>query len=156
MHVPLCKLPSGHIAIDVLDFGDEGFVYPCDASEAGYGESDFRLDVGPITAKAGCVMLSHSPVQFPFPMADQLARFRRAFNRGGSFRGRGLGEPKFEKSHQELACALGQSCVASTADWARGLCAWLAPLTGISAESLFAPVLRAAQSTSRRQRNYRL
>lgn len=146
--VPLCKLPSGHIAIDILDFGEEGFVYPCDASEAGYGESDFRLNVGPTTAQAGCVMFLQSPTQVPAPHGGSVAlssclQSRR--NCSGIFRERGHGEPQFETSHQKLARAVGQGGVATTADWARGLCAWLAPVTGLSSEGLFAPVLRAAR-----------
>lgn len=39
--VPLDTLPSGHIAVDILDFGPHGYVHPIEASEAGYRECDF-------------------------------------------------------------------------------------------------------------------
>ena len=42
----LHNLPSGHVAVDVLNFGKEGFCLPRDAQNAGFDESDFRLSVG--------------------------------------------------------------------------------------------------------------
>ena len=44
--VPLDTLPSGHIAVDILDFGPNGYVHPIAASEAGYRECDFRCEPG--------------------------------------------------------------------------------------------------------------
>lgn len=42
----LHNLPSGHVAMDVLSFGEKGFCLPKDALAAGFNESDFRLPVG--------------------------------------------------------------------------------------------------------------
>ena len=80
--VPLCKLPSGHIAIDILDFGEEGFVYPCDASEAGYGESGLSFECWPNHSTSRlCDVLAVTDSSSSSPWRICRA-FRRAFNRG--------------------------------------------------------------------------
>ena len=41
--IPLHGLPSGHVAVGILDFGDSGFVFPASAVENGHHEEDFLL-----------------------------------------------------------------------------------------------------------------
>lgn len=55
--VALQNLPSGHIAIDVLDYGPNGFVFPAEAISVGLQESVFRTS----GSESDCVMLTHAP-----------------------------------------------------------------------------------------------
>eukprot|EP00435_Cladocopium_sp_Y103_P046620 s783_g13.t1 len=41
--IPLCFLPSGHVAIDVFDFGEHGFQFPNGLQTQEFNESDFRI-----------------------------------------------------------------------------------------------------------------
>jgi hypothetical protein len=56
--IPLCFLPSGHVAIDVSDFGGHGFQFRHGLQTPEFSESDFRNPVE--QASTGCVMLLHS------------------------------------------------------------------------------------------------
>ena len=74
--VDLIRLPSGHLAVDVLNFGTEGYKHPTEAIHAGLGESDFRCGSG---SEVGDTMFTI--VHRFLVMSDRLALFRRAFNR---------------------------------------------------------------------------
>ena len=45
--VPLIALPSGHVAIEIFQFGESGFRCPVEAEHAGYSCDDFRNTFGP-------------------------------------------------------------------------------------------------------------
>lgn len=44
--IPLCFLPSGHVAIDVSDFGEHGFEFLHGLQTPEFSESEFRIPVG--------------------------------------------------------------------------------------------------------------
>lgn len=56
--VDLQTLPRGHIAIDVLSFGERGFVCPAEALKAGLSDSDFRWTSGSESAGTKMNLLS--------------------------------------------------------------------------------------------------
>ena len=110
--VPLCHLPSGHIAIDVCHFEESGFSCPRQAEHAGYGEREFRLTSGPKNVNtcamlaqlsiASCAAFGHGPSGIP---SSKLSE--------GSSRCQ-YGHPtkhqsclKFESGRQTLASAVG-------------------------------------------------
>ena len=45
--VPLIELPSGHVAIEIFQFGETGFRCPVEAEHAGHSCGDFRNTLGP-------------------------------------------------------------------------------------------------------------
>ena len=86
--VPMQRLASGHVAIDVLDFGKNGFKFPKSAEHAGLRECDLRLDVGPTLFETGESLVMHpsrelrnSFVAVNHGFEDRLASFRRAFSK---------------------------------------------------------------------------
>ena len=54
--VELHTMPSGHVAVDIPNFGSSGFSFLLQAKDVGYSEADFRF-----TGSTGssCVMLTH-------------------------------------------------------------------------------------------------
>ena len=62
-------LPSGHVAIDVLDFGAEGFRCPEQAAVDGYGDDDFRLTFCPSNSQG--VMFTTPNTQCAFQVCNQ-------------------------------------------------------------------------------------
>jgi len=55
--VPLIVLPSGHVAIEIFQFGDSGFRCPVEAEYAGYSCDDFRNTFAPKNT-AQCTMVA--------------------------------------------------------------------------------------------------
>ena len=151
--VELHSLPSGHVAVDVLDFGERGFSLPSEAREAGYTESDFRCH----GSESGCVMLTH--VQRPEKVAYHVARSpcslppRLQSSKCGLSAGGGA--QSCAAQSQESSCALatdaGQGAHASIFDWARGLGKFMAA-SGIDGGSVFSAIARAAGRGNHRSR----
>lgn len=148
--VELSQLPSGHLAVDVLDFGPSGFQHPVEAVEAGYHECDFRRNHG---SDAGCVMLTHlkapiapenhlhhgrSPCAVPPSLPERWQRGERFSNGSGA----AYTSMSFRTCPEELASGPGQGLHGGGFGWARGLGAFLASC-GYDRSTAFNTVLKA-------------
>ena len=121
--VPLFALPSGHVAVEILDFGKDGFVCPSDMSAAGYKESDFRIPCGPMPI-SGDVMLSQASIAaFPSVGHGSPLQISSGFRWNAKSRNatRSGSSPKFEESSQELAHCAGQGVCSAGVDWCRSI-----------------------------------
>ena len=151
--VALQRLPSGHVAIDVLDFGENGFSLPSEAREAGYAESEFRC----CGSESGCVMLTH--VQQPKPVVQHVARSPCALSHGLQPSkprvpdgGRAANcAAQSQTSSCTLATDAGQSAHASVFGWAGRLSEFVVA-NGIDGGAIFSAVLKAVGRGNRRSR----
>lgn len=127
--LPLTVLPSGHVAVQILDFGAEGFRFsPSDALQ--FTESDFRNSPGP-SATADGVMLSTPPTAILATGNGSSGSFAAAFSRLGdcswSRCANATGRTtQFEEGHKTLAPALGQGVSSPAVSWIRGVGALVA------------------------------
>ena len=148
--VQLHTLPSGHVAIEIFEFGRDGFSFPLHAGSSGYCERDFRSISGPMP-QTGDVMLSlGSSSVFPsFGLGNgSTCGIPPCFQSWHDSRGRPYDEAsgnKFEKSLQTLEAAPRQGLFGSTVGWARGVGELLvANQCGDAGPVLFSGILRAA------------
>ena len=143
--VSLHTLPSGHIAVDILEFGPNGYVHPIAASEAGYRECDFRCAPGsdlncamfvtPLSCPASS--LQHGSLSsFPASLQSPAGRCADATSRCGAS----------ASSYQESSCALeatvGQGVHVGKRGWI-GRVGELMASTGFDKASAFSVVVRA-------------
>ena len=147
--VELSTLPSGHVAIEVTDFGTEGFVFPHEAAKAAeYQESDFRINLGP--NQSGSVMLSHLPVfNASFPHGGrsscQLSSAPAAVFRSGLCERSHWGKAtQFETSFEALASGARQGSHGGAAGWIGSIGALVAS-SEWSPERLWPAFARAAR-----------
>ena len=121
--VPLFALPSGHVAVEILDFGKDGFVCPSDMHGAGYNGSDFRIPCGPMPMSWDVMLSQASTAAFPTIGHGSPLQISSGFRWCAESRNaaRSGSSPKFEESAQELAHRDGQSVCGSGADWCRSI-----------------------------------
>lgn len=140
--VALQTLPSGHIAIDVLSFGERGFVCPAEVSKAGLSDSDFRWTSGSESAGTKVNLLScavfNQGSSGSVPPCFSASRRRCGDGSCEAF-------AKQSTSVGELAHSLGQGSGSVAASWARGMGAFMAA-SGFSGESILGTFFRAAKS----------
>eukprot|EP00435_Cladocopium_sp_Y103_P064383 s1441_g26.t1 len=153
--VELHTMPSGHVAIDVLQFGPDGFVFPQDAVGAAYRECDFRLVSG---SEDGCVMLTQSPSSVLSVATQHVGRsvaLPACFQSPGRRCGHGGSRRGSHSSPQESSGPLedhdGQSGQHPTAGWTRGIGALLAA-TSTDFSTVVSNVIRAVSSGHRHRR----
>ena len=138
------------MAIEIFDFGRDGFLFPQHAGRSGYDERDFRVISGPMS-QTGDVMLNTSSSVFPsFGLGNgSPCGFPSRFQSWRDPRDRPNDEAsgiQFEKSLQELEAAPRQGLFGSTVDWARGVGEQLvANKCGDAGPILFPGILRAAR-----------
>lgn len=146
--LPLTVLPSGHVAMQVLEFGEQGFQFSS-VEDSPFSESDFRKPCGPST-EAQRVMLPNSSAAFP---AVSYGSFGCAstsldastFGRRSGRRSNGPWRPsQFEESSEALAPTTRQSSATPTASWIRGVGALVAS-TGLRDRRVISDVFRAAR-----------
>ena len=143
--VALDTLPSGHIAVDILDFGPHGYVHPVAASEAGYRECDFRCEPGSDLNRAMFNTLSSCPAPSlnhggsfgSFPMGLQSPAGRCA-DAPSSYRG----GARCSESFCTLEATSGQGVHGSAAGCI-GRVGELMVTTGFDRASAFAAIFRA-------------
>ena len=154
--VELSQLPSGHLAVDVLDFGPSGFQHPVEAVEAGYHECDFRCNPG---SETGCVMLTHlnapkihldhvrSPcaVSPSLPEGCQGAGYPHGRGRRGTCN-------QSQTCPEELESYGGQGIGVGSFGWARGVGALLASC-GYDRSTAFNTILKAVGRAHRSSRH---
>ncbi len=132
--VALSSLSSGHIAIEVLDFGPGGFSLPSQACHHGYAEADFRLPLcpkssiskempNPFASSVGSLIalsLAHGALHGSAAPPSSRAS-------AGSCKCYGASQCWKSGEHQEGNCTLeavvGQSLPDSTAGWIGGVSA---------------------------------
>ena len=125
--VELQTLPSGHIAVDVLNFGEKGFVFPEDVLKGGLSGSDFRWTSG--SGSPGdqqmnfltCAIPNHGRPVGAVSSCNS-ASWRRCANGGN------VACAEYSTRPGQLACDLGQDRGSVAVSWARGI---------VSAESQF-------------------
>ena len=127
--LPLNVLPSGHVAIEIVDFGEKGFhLESC--GEMPYKESDFRnAPLGSIS-QSNEVMLSHfqsssSLAHGVEPACCASSAPSAALSRACSS-GRPWAGAKFETSSQALEANAGQSDFSPASSWIGGIGALVA------------------------------
>eukprot|EP00434_Breviolum_minutum_P017338 symbB.v1.2.015305.t1/scaffold1138.1/size205980/4 len=130
--LPLSSLPSGHIAIEVLDFGQEGFSLPESACQNGYSDVDFRLPFCPKNSTREEMPNSlassvGSLIALSLAHGAAAGSLSSSTARAGSYIPGCYGACQGWKSggHQEgngsLAATVGQSLPGSTAGWIGGV-----------------------------------
>ena len=127
--LPLNVLPSGHVAIEIVDFGEKGFQFE-QSAETPFQESDFRNPVGP-TPGPSEVMLSNSTslsktahgLDFHRCAAQAPAAF---ISSSRNQRRESWAAHKFEEGHQALETGAGQVDIGSAPSWIRGIGAIMA------------------------------
>ena len=142
--VPLDTLPSGHIAVDILDFGPNGYVHPIAASEAGYRECDFRCEPGSDLNRAMFTTLLSSSVlslQHGGPSGSFSASIQPPAGRCTNAPVNGGGDRQ-KKSLCTLEATVGQGVHGAGVGWA-GRVGELMASTGVDRVSAFSVVLRA-------------
>ena len=137
--LPLEVLPSGHVSIEIVNFGERGFQFK-QVEGMKFQESDFRLRSGPDSSS---VMLAQRPHSFIGHGTSSLtaAAPPRCLAAIGSSVARGHG-PKFEESLEALATTSRQSMASPTASWIRGVGAIMAS-TGVGGSGILSSVLGA-------------
>ena len=153
--VALQTLPSGHVAIDILDYGKDGFSLPEEAKEAGYSDCDFRRCSG---SDSGCVMLTHkqsvcAPVQHversPAALSSCLqSRCSRLPNGRGAARSKAS---RCEEGNCSLASTARQGLSFADLDWTGGL-SQLVAAAGIDGGTVFTSVFKAIGRGHQRRR----
>ena len=120
--VPVSVLPSGHIAMDICQFGD-GFVCPVAAEHDGLSESDFRI-CGPNSTKT-CAMLAQPNSTFAVPgngigfPSSSLQHHRVGRRQHGSAKSRAC--LQCETCSPQLACDDGQASYRGAVSFVRGI-----------------------------------
>eukprot|EP00435_Cladocopium_sp_Y103_P071079 s134_g36.t1 len=145
--VELHSLLSGHLAMEVLRFGDQGFVCPAEVVHAGLNDSDFRWCSGSeaegdmLINNSNCSLLNHGasgalPPRFESPIwrCAHASRARAAQS-----------APGFGK----LASDPGQSLLGGAAAWARGVGQFMVA-AGFDGDSILNTVFRAVGSRHQR------
>lgn len=163
--VPMFVLPSGHVAIEVCEFGSDGFSLQESMESCGMPtESDFRLTDG---SRDSTVMLSQF-VQ-PHPSSSCAADSNASLLRNGPVGclsssvaasrrcgyGSGSGgvakDPKLKTGFEELAHRAGQGGGSPIPGWIRGVGAVVAS-NGGDLRGLFPTILRASCRRNQRSR----
>ena len=145
--VELSRLPSGHLAVDVLDFGPSGFQHPVEAVE--YHESDFRCNHG---SETGYVMLTHlkAPTAFDHPLnhgrspccsAEPSRKMLEARETLSHARGK-VDSAQFQACCEALEGGARQDLCVGGFGWTRGLGSFLASF-GYDQYTAFNTVLKA-------------
>ena len=144
--VELHTMPSGHVAVDILNFGPEGFSFPQQARDVGYAEHDFRCDG---SSGSSCVMLTH------------LQSLATSFNHGGSFSavppclqpepwrcydgkwGYGEYAPQPQEGNGTLEAIAGQGFSCADLGWAGGVSEFVASVRCDGSASFVSNILKA-------------
>ncbi len=165
--VPLFILPSGHIAIEVCQFGPEGFSLQSHVDEQGMPhENEFRLDTGsrstvmlsqfvqrdlssPCAVASNVSLLRNGPVGW-IPSSFEVSR--RCAHEA---RRRGDPESQFKAGFEALASSDGQGGHNSNHGWIRGLGALVAS-SGSDPRRLFPNIWKAACRVNQRSRKVSL
>lgn len=130
--VPMQQLASGHVAIDVLDFGSEGFKFPRGAELTGLRECDLRLDVGPICfetteglgmhppceVRNSFVAVNHGVSKPPCFLQASLQSKTSGVQRSTYARRQ---DEESEEGAGSLASSSGQGLCAAASHWLRGV-----------------------------------
>lgn len=148
-------LPSGHVAIDVLDFGVDGFVCPEQAEVDGYRMDEFRCSVGQsnsksvmiVTPNVHCVSQSSNGVfgSRPLSACSHSAARGCADGRGSRTQAR----EQSEGGPSQLAGAVGQAGYGAKLGWLGGVSALVAASGDWSGSEVFPAFLRAASRVHR-------
>ena len=150
---PTYDLPSGHVAIDVLQFG-EGFKCPQGALQDGYSDLDFRLSLCPSNPPSS-VMFGPSSLSSkntfqvctyvePAPrcLSQSFGPQPRRCSNGGSCRSKAC-EP--EAGPEALAHHLGQGGHGAKLNWLGGPGALMASSGNFGGCEIFSEVSKAAR-----------
>ncbi len=153
----LHNLPSGHVAVDVLNFGKDGFRLPTDAHGAGFDDSDFRLPVGsefdmqsnPISST--CYTSGHVTVS-PGAVSSCLQSWSasRCRDEAGGWQ-----ESQLQGGYDPLENFARQGFQSAGTCLARGLGRWLVASTAAGAgngDLSFGTIFRATQRAHRHRR----
>lgn len=149
--VPLSVLPSGHVAVEIFQFGPRGFELR-GGMHGPYVESDFLLNPGRDCDQS--VMLSHLPTYVTaadghgigcFPARLQPSAQSRRCSYGRSTAKQGA---QFEEGNQALESFDGQGVLGSTTRWARGIGALVAS-SGLDRREVLACLLRGSRRADR-------
>eukprot|EP00435_Cladocopium_sp_Y103_P059905 s740_g21.t1 len=127
--LPLTVLPSGHVAVSVVDFGAEGFQFSPSAALP-FTESDFRNPLGPSECADG-VMIPKPPSAVSTLCDGSAGSFAATFARSCELSGRGADAARrrasqFEKGYNALASGAGQSGDGPALSLLRGIGAFVA------------------------------
>eukprot|EP00435_Cladocopium_sp_Y103_P070319 s238_g35.t1 len=145
------SLPSGHIAMDVMNFGDSGFVCPADAVKAGLSDSDFRWCSGSEIegeTQMNCALINH--VVGPVGAVPQSPE--PAWARCGNACPAAAGQ--FETRRGKLARYAGQDTDGVAAAWARGVSSFMASC-GFDGDAILSAVFRAVGPNHRHRHRAR-
>ena len=156
----LHSLPSGHVTVDVMDFGCDGFKCPQAAQRDGYTDVDFCLPLCPSDSPS--VMLSQTPIRNLCPTVTngsqpralskslQEAARRCPYGRG-KCSGSGYSSQR-SSCREELASGVGQGLCHSKLGWLGGIGAFLASRDVTEGSALFPAILKAARRVHHRCR----
>ena len=145
-------LPSGHVAIDVLDFGAEGFRCPEQAAVDGYGDDDFRLTFCPSNSQG--VMFTTPNTQCAFQVCNRSNDWPRNISTWlqpaprRCADGAGCGTKATAKSEgcsSKLASVAGQGLHGAKPSWLGGVGAIVAAVGDRWGSAAFPHILRAAR-----------
>ena len=157
--VALQTLPSGHVAVEILDYGPDGFSLPQEAKAAEYSECDFRCPSG---SDSGCVMLTqkhsvYAPVRHvQQPPAALSACLQSRGPRLSNGRGcAGAQAAQWKEGNRALATAAGQSLPSASFDWTGGL-GQLVAAAGLDGSTVLASVFGAVGRTHQDRRAHRI
>eukprot|EP00435_Cladocopium_sp_Y103_P046990 s1741_g13.t1 len=142
--VDLQTLPSGHIAMDVLNFGEKGFVFPAEALQSGLSDGDFRCTYGSESEGdtqmnlLSCAVLNHGCVGVVPASVPATQCSRRGNGAAATF-------AEFPPRYGKLASDLRQDRGSVAASWARGIGEFMVA-SGLSGDSIINAVFRAVGS----------
>ena len=148
--IPLSFLPSGHVAIDVLQFGESGFSFPSAAAGASYRECDFMLNSGSSAQSPDMLNAQQVFSVFRVPsnngsagiVSPCLQPWRTRCEDGGCV----AKGPQFEDGAAQLALCARQGMPGRASGLVRGVGELVAATgCGWSRDGLFSSILRAAR-----------
>ena len=144
--VELIRLPSGHLAVDVLNFGSEGYRHPEEAKHAGWSECDFRCGSG---SESGSTMLLqvHDCASPSGHVVGSLGAVSTCFQSASCRHPYGLGgcaqtKDRCKAGYGPLETSSGQGVQSARAHWI-GRIGELMVATGLGGPAAFPIVLQA-------------
>ena len=119
--MPLFPLPSGHVAIEIFDFGTAGF--SCPSNNAGYSDCDFRISCGPMPNQGDVMLSQASSTVFHSTGHGSSLKVPSGFRRSPESRNtpRSWSAAQSKECHEELAHYARQGVSAARAGWFRSL-----------------------------------
>lgn len=144
--VDLIRLPSGHLAVDVLNFGTEGYKHPIEAIHAGLDESDFRCGSGSEVGDTTMFLQLHDRASLSGHVGSlgAVSTCFQSASRRCTYGPCGAPQTQFEASNSSVEASLGQGLLSSTTHWI-GRIGELMASTGLGGPEAFPIVLQAVR-----------